>query len=327
MRADRVGGAGRRAAARLSRGVASTGRAARVARFALAPHCSDPLPSSGPAPPGQNYSQGGRVLLVTATARQIDPSAHIHPTAVLGPGASVGPFVVVGAATTVGANATLHAGVVVGRGCRLGADVTLHPQAVLYDGCVLGDRVTVHAGAVVGADGFGYRFRGGRHVKVPQLGWVEVGDDVEVGAGTTIDRGTFGPTRIGPGTKIDDLVQVAHNCQIGRHNTLAGQVGIAGSTTTGDGVAVGAQAGIGDHLHVADGAVVAPQSGVTKGIAAGVRVLGFPARPAARALRRYAALGRLPRLWADVRRIKALLGLDARTAAEDTDHHPPETVP
>src|SRR5204862_5130966 len=152
-------------------------------------------------------------------------------------------------------------GAVVGRDCRLGDDVTLYPNAVLYDGTVLGDRVIVHGNAVLGADGFGYRFHDGRHVKVPQLGHVEVGDDVEIGACTTIDRGTFQATRIGAGTKIDNLVQVGHNCQIGQHNILVSQVGIAGSTTTGNYVVMAGQVGVADHLHIGDGASLGAQSG------------------------------------------------------------------
>src|SRR6516162_8688960 len=146
----------------------------------------------------------------------IDPRAAVHPTAAIGPDASVFPFAVVGEHSVVGARCRLHSGAVVGRFCRLGDDVTLYPGAVLYDGTVLGDRVVVHAHAVLGADGFGYRFQDGRHVKVPQFGNVEIGDDVEIGACTTIDRGTFQTTRIGAGTKIDNLVQIGHNSKLGR---------------------------------------------------------------------------------------------------------------
>jgi UDP-3-O-[3-hydroxymyristoyl] glucosamine N-acyltransferase len=140
---------------------------------------------------------------------------------------------------------------------------------------------------------------------------VEVGDDVEVGAGTTIDRGTFGPTRVGAGTTVGSLVMVGHNCRIGRDNVLASQVGIAGSSSTGDGVAVGAQAGVVDHVHLGTGAAVGPRSAVTRSVPVGEKVLGYPARPAGHAKRCYAILRRLPQLWADVRRLKAFLGLDA----------------
>src|SRR5204863_701111 len=137
----------------------------------------------------------------------------------------------------------------------------------------------VHANAVIGADGFGYRTQAGKHVKVPQLGRVEIADDVEIGACSTIDRGTFGPTRIGTGTKIDNLVMVAHNCRIGRHNLFVSQVGIAGSTTTGDYVVMAGQVGVADHLHIGDQAILGAKAGVHKDVPAGARMLGAPATP------------------------------------------------
>jgi UDP-3-O-[3-hydroxymyristoyl] glucosamine N-acyltransferase len=239
----------------------------------------------------------------------IDPLAYIHATAVLAPGVSVGPFAVIGENAVIGPNTVVHAGAVVGRRCRLGVEVVLFPHVVLYDDCVLGNRVVVHANAVIGADGFGYRMQQGRHVKVPQLGWVEIEDDVEIGAATTIDRGTFGPTRIGSGTKIDNLVQIAHNCQIGRHNLLAAQVGIAGSSSTGDYAVLAGQVGVADHLHIGERAVLAAQTGVTKDVPADARMIGFPARPEGPAKRMYVVLDQLPELRKEVRRIKEHLGL------------------
>lgn len=244
-----------------------------------------------------------------AAGGTIDPTAHIHPTATLGPGCTVGPFVVVGEGSVIGANAVLHAGVSVGRSCRVGDDVTLFPHVVLYDDSVIGNRVTIHANTVVGADGFGYRMQKGRHVKVPQLGWVEVEDDVEIGACTTIDRGTFGPTRIGAGSKIDNLVMIGHNCRIGRHNVLAGQVGIAGSCTTGDYVVMAGQVGIADHLRIGDRTVVGAKSGVMKDIPPNLTVLGYPARPEGEQKRQFVHLEHLPELRKDLRRIKDHLGL------------------
>ncbi len=243
-------------------------------------------------------------------AGTIDPTAHIHPTAILAPGSAIGPFAVIGEGVQCGPNATFHAGVVIGKGCRLGADVTLHPRVVLYDGCVLGDRVTVHSNAVLGADGFGYRFQDGQHVKVPQLGWVEIEDDVEIGAGSTIDRGTFGPTRIGAGTKIDNLVMVAHNCRIGRHNLLAGQVGIAGSCTTGDYVVMAGQVGVADHLDIGDRVVMGAKTGVVSNVPAGTRLCGYPARPDTAQKRIWVTLDHLPEIRKDVRRIKDRLGME-----------------
>jgi UDP-3-O-[3-hydroxymyristoyl] glucosamine N-acyltransferase len=230
---------------------------------------------------------------------RIDPTARIHPTAVLAPDATVGPYAVIGEGTRVGARASIHAGAVVGRYCVLGEDVVLHPHAVLYDDTVLGNRVIVHAHAVLGADGFGYRSTTGKHLKAPQLGCVEVADDVEIGAGSTVDRGTFGPTRIGEGTKIDNLVMVGHNCQIGRHNLLCSQVGIAGSVTTGDYVVMAGQVGVADHLTIGDRVTIGAKAGVHTDIAPDQRMLGFPVTPYHEQLRIMAAIRKLPAVLAE----------------------------
>src|SRR5262249_16361727 len=184
----------------------------------------------------------------------IDPRACVEPPARVGPDPSILPLASVGAGTVIGARCRIAAGAVIGRNCRLGDDVTVFANAVLYDDTVLGHRVIIHGNAVLGADGFGYRFQDGRHVKVPQLGFVEIGDDVEVGAGSTIDRGTFQATRGGAGTKIDNLVQVGHNCQVGRHNLFVAQVGMAGSSSTGDYVVIAGQVGVVGHVHIGTGA-------------------------------------------------------------------------
>jgi UDP-3-O-[3-hydroxymyristoyl] glucosamine N-acyltransferase len=239
----------------------------------------------------------------------IDPHAFIHPTAHIGEGCSIYPFASIGEESTLGARCRVYSGVAIGRFCRLGNDVTLYPNAVLYDGTVLGDRTIVHANAVLGADGFGYRLHEGRHVKVPQLGHVEIGADVEIGACTTIDRGTFQATRVGDGTKIDNLVMVAHNCQVGRHNLFVSQMGIAGSSTTGDYVVIAGQAGIVDHVRIGDRATIGAQAGVTKEVPAGQRVLGSPATPERDQKRILMTLEKLPEMRRDVRRIKAHLGI------------------
>ena len=226
----------------------------------------------------------------------IHAEASIAPTARLGIDASVAPFVVIGEDVTIGDRCRLMAGAVIGDGCRLGDDVVLHPHAVLYPGTVVGHRVIIHAGAVIGADGFGYRFQGDHHAKVPQVGSVELGDDVEIGANTTIDRATFDVTRIGAGSKIDNLVQVAHNCQIGRHNLLVSQAGIAGSSTTGDYVVIAGQAGIRDHLTIGKGAVIGAMSGVMRDIHDGERVVGIPATEEREQVRLVASVHRLPEL-------------------------------
>jgi UDP-3-O-[3-hydroxymyristoyl] glucosamine N-acyltransferase len=239
----------------------------------------------------------------------IDPHAQVHPTATVGPDASVYAYAVVGPHAVVGARCCIHSGAVVGGHCRVGDDVTLHANVVLYEDTVLGDRVIVHANAVVGADGFGYRLQGGRHVRVPQLGHVEVGDDVEIGACATIDRGTFGPTRIGSGTKIDNLVMVGHNCQIGEHNVLVSQVGLAGSCETGAYVIIAGQAGIADHLCIGTGAIIGAQAGVTKDVAPNQRVLGSPATPGFEQKRMMIAIASVPDLRRRLQVVEKHLGL------------------
>lgn len=239
----------------------------------------------------------------------IDPRAVIDPTACIGEGCYIGPNVVVGAGTIVGDHCVLHAGVSVGRHCRIGNRCTLHPHVVMYDSCTLGQRVILHAQAVIGADGFGYKMVQGRHVKVPQMAGVEIGDDVEIGAGTMIDRGAFEPTTVGIGTKIDNMVQIGHNCKIGKHNLIVSQVGIGGSSTTGDYVVLAGQVGVADHVHIGDQAVVGAKAGVPSDVAAKTRVLGAPARPERDAKVILLTLDKLPEIRSDVRKIKQHLGM------------------
>jgi UDP-3-O-[3-hydroxymyristoyl] glucosamine N-acyltransferase len=242
----------------------------------------------------------------------VDSRAYVHPTAKLGDGVSLQPFVTIGENAVLGDRCRLYPGAVVGRNCTLGNEVVLYPNAVIYDGCKLGHRVIVHANAVVGKDGFGYRYQGGRHLKVPQLGSVEIGDDVELGACATIDRGTFQPTRIGEGTKIDNHVQIAHNCRIGKHNLFAAQVGLAGSCTTGDFVAFAGQVGVADHIHIGDGARLGAQCGVPADIPAGAKVLGSPALPVREAKQIMIHCQRLPEMRRDLKEIKKKLGMNGR---------------
>ena len=226
----------------------------------------------------------------------IHPQSSIAASARLGHEVSIGPFVVIGEDVSIGDRCRLMPGVVIGAGCRLGDDVVLYPNVVLYPDTVLGNRVTVHAGAVLGADGFGYRTEGGRHVKVPQRGHVEVGDNVEIGANTTIDRATFLATHVAEGTKIDNLVQIAHNCQIGRHNLIVSQVGLAGSCKTGDYVVIAGQAGIKDHITIGDGAILEAMSGVMENVPAGEKWVGAPAMPARAQFRLFGLIRKLPEL-------------------------------
>lgn len=246
----------------------------------------------------------------TATLGGIHPTAQIHPSAVLAPDVYIGAFVCIGEGCTIGPRARIHEGVIIGSHCTLEEDVWLYPRVVLYDNCVIGKRVIIHANAVIGADGFGYRLHEGRHIKVPQLGHVEIANDVEIGAGTTVDRATFGATRIGEGTKIDNLVMIGHNCQIGKHNLLVSQVGIAGSCTTGDYVVMAGQVGLADHLTIGDRALLGAKAGVHKDVPADARMLGCPATPDKEQMRIMMTMEKLPEIRADLKKIKRHLGLE-----------------
>lgn len=242
-------------------------------------------------------------------AAAVHPSTTVHPTAKLGRDVHIDPFAVIGPGTVIGDRCRIGAGVSVGANCRIGSHSALHPHVVLYDETVLGERVTIHANSVIGADGFGYRTVDGKQVKVPQIGSVVIEDDVEIGACTTIDRGTFGQTRIGAGTKIDNLVQVAHNCQIGKHNLFVSQAGVAGSCSTGDNVILAGQVGVADHVHIGSRAVVGAQAGVPKDVPEGQAMLGSPATPLLLQKRILMSLEKLPELRKDVARIRKHLGL------------------
>jgi UDP-3-O-[3-hydroxymyristoyl] glucosamine N-acyltransferase len=226
----------------------------------------------------------------------------VHATAVVGAGARIAPsasiaaYVVVGEGATIGDGAVLHPFVCVGAGSAIGAGAVLHPHVVLYPRTVVGERVVLHSGAVVGADGFGYIARGGRHLKVPQAGIAVLEAEVEVGANSAIDRAALDETRVGAGTKIDNLVQVGHNVRIGRSSILCGQAGIAGSATIGDGVVLAGQSGISNRVTIGDGARVGAKSGVFSDVAKGEQVAGTPAIEASRWRRQVALLRRLPEI-------------------------------
>jgi UDP-3-O-[3-hydroxymyristoyl] glucosamine N-acyltransferase len=231
----------------------------------------------------------------------ISPSAVISPSAQLAADVTVHPLAVIEDDVQIGAGSTIHGGVRVMQGCVLGESVQLFPNAVLYENTVVGSRSIIHAGAVIGAYGFGYDTVDGRHHLSAQLGNVEIGEDVEVGACTTIDRGTYGTTRVGDGTKIDNQVMIAHNCRIGRHNILCSQVGIAGSTTTGDYVVMGGQVGVRDHVHIGDQARLGAKAGVMTDIPERAAYLGIPATPERQQMLILASLGKLPGLKKQVR--------------------------
>ncbi len=237
----------------------------------------------------------------------IHPSAVIAPSAQVHPEAHVGPLSVVEDGAEIGAGSVLWSGDYVGANCRLGDEVQLFPNVTLYPGTKLGHRVTVHGGTVVGSDGFGYVFDQGRQLKVPQIGDVIIGDDVEIGANVTIDRGALGSTVVGKGTKIDNLVQIAHNVVIGEHCIVVAQVGIAGSTKLGNCVVIGGQAGLAGHIILGDGASVAGQSGVMHNIPPGEKWLGSPAQPDRQTKRQILAIHRLPDLLQRVNRLEKRL--------------------
>lgn len=254
----------------------------------------------------------------------------IHPTAIVGPGVrlgagvSLGPHVVLRPGSSIGDRTEIAAGGYVGEGSRVGRDCRLGPGVSILDGSVLGDRVLVHAGARIGSDGFGFADTAEGAVKIPQVGGCVIGDDVEIGANTTIDRGALGDTTIGARTKLDNLVHVGHNVHIGEDCMIVAQVGIAGSTRIGSRVALAGQAGIAGHLEIGDGARVSARSAVFKDVPSGETYGGYPARPHRSFLRASAALLRLPRALARLAAIERRLGLDAEGGTGTPPGEPPD---
>jgi UDP-3-O-[3-hydroxymyristoyl] glucosamine N-acyltransferase len=239
----------------------------------------------------------------------IHPSAAVAGDAVVAPDASVGPCVVIERGARVGARTVLGPGVFVGESGDIGADCILHSGVKLYPRARLGNRVILHAGVVIGGDGFGYVFAEGRHHKFPQLGGVVVEDDVEIGSNSTVDRGSLGTTVIGEGTKIDNLVQIAHNVTIGKHCVIAAQTGISGSVRVGDYVVIGGQVGIGDHVEIESGARIGSKGGILPGkiVRRGAVIWGIPGRSLDVFKRQYAHLSRLPDLFRRVAELERRL--------------------
>jgi len=249
----------------------------------------------------------------------VSPQAAVDPTARIAAGAEIHPFVTVGPEAEIGAGCTIHSGARIGAGCRIGAGSEIFPNAVLYDGTRIGERCIVHAGAVLGAYGFGYKSGPAGHVLSAQLGWVELGDDVEIGANTTIDRGTYGATSIGAGTKIDNLVMIAHNCRIGRHAMICSQVGVAGSTSTGDFVVMAGQVGVRDHVHIGDRAILGARSGVSNDIPPGITVLGEPAIELRDRKLQLATMSKLPEMRKTLKSlVSRIAALEAGDGSEST---------
>jgi len=255
------------------------------------------------------------IMPVRAPVGGVHASALVDQSARLSPDVSVGAHAVIEADTKIGARAVIGAGVVVSRGAQVGDDSVLHSGVHIYPEVQIGNRVEIHSGAIIGADGFGYVFAEGRHEKFPQLGGVVVEDDVEIGANSTIDRGSLGTTIIGAGTKIDNLVQIAHNVRIGRHCVIAAQTGISGSVEIGSYVVIGGQVGVGDKVRIEDQAVIGAQAGIPSGkvIRRGSRIWGTPARPMSEFKKTYAQIVNLPNL---ARRVKELTKLVAAAKQE-----------
>jgi UDP-3-O-[3-hydroxymyristoyl] glucosamine N-acyltransferase len=234
----------------------------------------------------------------------------VHSTAIVGENVSfgsnvaVGPHVVIGRDCMIGSGVILHPGVVIGDRVRIGDRTQIHANVCIWDGCRIGNNVIIHMGAVIGSDGFGFVFQDGAYHKLPQMGIVTIEDDVEIGANTTIDRATLGETKIKRGTKIDNLVMVAHNVLIDEHTAIAAQAGISGSTKIGKYVKIGGQAGFVGHIHIGDNAIIGAQAGVTKVVEDGAFVSGYPAREHMKAKREEASLARLPDVIKKVRRLE-----------------------
>ncbi len=246
------------------------------------------------------FARAARLLISASPQQGIHPSAHIDLDASFDDGVFVGANVVIEHGVRIGANSRIDAGVVIGPGVHIGRSCHLYPRVVLYPGTELGDRVVIHAGAVLGSDGFGYVRDNatGEYVKFPQQGRLIIEDDVEIGANTTIDRGALEETRIGQGTKLDNLVHVGHNVLIGRNVVIAAQTGISGSSTIADGAIVGGQVGIADHVEIGPDAILGAQAGIPSGKrihGPGIVFWGTPARPIKKYLKELATLSRLTR--------------------------------
>lgn len=248
-------------------------------------------------------------LIMPAAGGKYHPQG-IHPTAVvgrdvsLGKDVSIGAYAVVEDNVSIGDNTVIYAGCYLGHRVRIGSGSVIYPHVSIREEVSIGSRVIIHNGTVIGSDGFGFATVDGLHHKIPQIGTVEIGDDVEIGANVTIDRSRFDRTVIGKGTKIDNLVQIAHNVVIGENSIVVAQVGISGSTVIGNNVILAGQAGLVGHINIGDNAVVMAQSGVSKSIPAGTAVWGYPAKPVGIAKRVNAAVQNLPKLYNSIAALK-----------------------
>ena len=283
----------------------------RASAVIVAPDVATPLPSVLSPNPYLTFAQALGILHPTQRpAGGVHPTACVDPSAELGADVSVGPFAVVGPRVSVGARTAIRAHAVISEDVTIGADCLLHAGAHVREGCRLGDRVVIQNGAVIGSDGFGFaKDDAGRYHKVPQVGITVIEDDVEIQANTTVDRAALGETRIGRGTKIDNLVQVAHSVTVGEDSILCAQVGISGSTKIGKRVTLAGQVGVVGHLEIGDGAIATAQSGIAHAVPAGGLVSGYPAIENRGWLRSVAVFAKLPELLRRLRAIELRLGL------------------
>jgi UDP-3-O-[3-hydroxymyristoyl] glucosamine N-acyltransferase len=234
----------------------------------------------------------------------VHPTALVHPSTRLGESAAIGPYVIVEEGAEIGARTQLHAGVFVGPHSRIGEDCVVWMNTVIRERITIGNQVIIHPNCTIGADGYGYLQRGGVHVRIPQIGTVLIENEVEIGAGCTIDRARTGATVVGRGTKIDNLVQIGHNVQIGKGCIIIAQCGLSGSTTLGDYAMLGGQVGLADHVRVGSGAMLAAQSGLMRDVPDGAQVVGTPALPRRQFFRQFSILESLPELARTVRQLE-----------------------
>ena len=267
------------------------------------------------ANPSAAFTQVAMLFAPTPTSRipGIHPSAVVAANVRLGKNVGIGPHVVIEEGVELGEETQVGAGSYLGRDVQVGSHCMIHPRVYVGERCRIGNRVVLHAGAVVGADGFGYEMKEGKHQKVPQLGYVQIDDDAEIGANTTIDRGRFARTHIGEGAKIDNLVMIAHNCVVGPHSVIVAQSGLSGSTTTGHHVTIAGHVGTVGHIHIGSGAILTAKSGVTKDVPEGQTWRGAPARPIKEQMEMEAHIQQLPQL---AMRLKALEGKKTPPAAK-----------
>ncbi len=283
--------------------------ATRASAVIVHPETSTPLPALLTHNPYLAFARAVALLHPEPRpAAGIDPSAHVDPSAVLGEGVHVGALAVIGPGVRIGARSVIHPHVVVYADAAIGKDCRIHSAAQVREGCRLGDRVVVQNGAVIGSDGFGFaKDDAGRYEKIPQRGIVVIEDDVEIGALTAIDRAALAETRIGRGTKIDNLVQVGHSVSVGEDSVLAGQVGIAGSSRLGRRVTLAGQVGVAGHITIGDGAIATAQTGIPSDVPAGALVSGYPAIDNRAWLKASAVFAKLPELLKRLRELERKL--------------------